>query len=170
MSKDSPALECYIGVVSRQSREDFFEVHGFSREVIMFSIPAYGVLFKCCAGGTLIDLEFGAFFALLRFVKTSLAKERIRKIRVYSSEPRFVYALVNRGPLMAARRGRKRMFESYLSRFDIEVRLIPQRKNQASTSPVCLPSTPRGQVPPIRPRTGKQERGRIRPLQKGIQI
>jgi hypothetical protein len=138
--------------------------------MILFAIPNYGVLFKCRAGGDLLDLEFGAFFALLRFVKTSLAGERIKTIRVNSSNPSFVFTLANRGPLIAARPGRRKMLEDYLSRFDIEVRLVPRHRNQARLSPIDLPAIPREQTSPLRTRARRRSRGHFRPIQKGLMI
>jgi len=170
MSDESRIIDCYIGAISQPLQEVYLEVNGFSRGMILFAIPSYGVLFKCRAGGDLLDLEFGAFFALLRFVKTSLAKERIRTIRVHSSNPRFVFTLANRGPLIAVRPGRRKMFEDYLSKFDIEVCLIPRCKNQAQMSPNDLPSIPREQTPPLKPRAENRSRGRFRPIQKGLMI
>ena len=170
MSDEARVVDCYIHALSRPLQEVYLEVNGFSRGMILFAIPHYGVLFKCRAGGDLLDLEFGAFFALLRFVKTSLAGERIRKIRVNSSNPRFVFTLANRGPLIVARPGRRKMLEDYLSKFDIEVRLVPRSRNQAQLSPTDLPSIPREQTSPLKPRAGSRSRGHFRPIQKGLMI
>jgi hypothetical protein len=170
MTDESRIIDCHIGALSQPPQEVYLEVNGFSRGMILFAIPSYGVLFKCRAGGDLLDLEFGAFFALLRFVKTSLAGERIRKIRVNSSNPRLVFTLANRGPLIAARPGRRKMLEDYLSKFEIEVRLIPRRKNQAQLSPTDLPSIPREQTSPLILRKGSRSRGHFRPIQKGLMI
>jgi hypothetical protein len=170
MSDKSRILDCYIGALSRPFQEVYLEINGFTRGMVLFAIPSYGVLFKCRAGGDLLDLEFAAFFALLRFVKTSLAKERITTIRVHSSNPHFVFTLVNDGPLITARPGRRKMYEDYLSKFEIEVRLIPRCKNQARMSPTDLPSIPKEQTPPLKPRTGSRSRGRFRPIQKGLII
>ena len=170
MSDTPRALECYIGTLSRPLQESYLEINGFSREMIMFAIPAYGVLFRCRAGGDLLDLEFGAFFSLLRFIKTSLASERIKRIRVNSSDPQFVFALALQGPLISARAGRQKMLEGYLSIFDIGVRLVPRRSNQVYLSPADMPSTPKEQTPPLKPRRDSRSRGRFRPIQKGLAI
>ncbi|MCX6833845.1 MAG: hypothetical protein NTW07_01715 [candidate division Zixibacteria bacterium] len=170
MSDEARVVDCYIHALSRPLQEAYLQVNGFSRGMILFAIPSYGVLFKCRAGGDLLDLEFGAFFALLRFVKTSLVGERIKTIRVNSSNPSFVFTLVNRGPLIAARPGRRKMLEDYLSGFHIEVRLIPRPRNQAQLSPTDLPSIPREQTSPLRPRASRGFRGYFRPIQKGLMI
>lgn len=170
MSDESRILDCYIGALSRPFQEVYLEANGFSRGMILFAIPSYGVLFKCRAGGDLLDLEFGAFFALLRFVRTSLAKERIKAVRIHSSNPLFVFTMANRGPRIATRPGRRKMLEDYLSKFDIEVRLVPRRKNQAQMSPSDLPSIPKEQTSPLKPRAGSRSRGRFRPIQKGLTI
>jgi hypothetical protein len=168
MSDEPRVLDCYIGAISRPLQEAYLETNGFSRGMILFAIPSYGVLFKCRAGGDLLDLEFGALFALLRFIKTSLAKERIGGVRIHSSNPLFVFTMANCGPRIATRPGRRKMLEEYVSKFDIEIQLVPRRKNQAQMSPTDLPSIPKEQSSPLKPRAGSRFRGRFRPIQKGL--
>lgn len=168
MSENSAPVDCYLGSFSRQLEETYLQDNGFSRGMIMFAIPCHGVLFKCRAEGNLLDLEFGAFFSLLRFVKTSLVKEKIKAVRVHSSNPVFVYSILNEGSLLKSRRRRYNMFRQYMSQFNIEVALVPARRNQAFTPPLDFPSIPKNQTPPLKPRAADNQRVRFRPIQKGI--
>ncbi|MCD6248863.1 MAG: hypothetical protein J7J98_00855 [candidate division Zixibacteria bacterium] len=125
-------VDCYIGAFKAPLQEAYLENHGFSRGMILFAIPSYGVLFRCRADGDLMDLEFGAFFALLRFIKTSLAKEQIKNLRVFSSTPKFVFTMMNRGPELRNRPNREKMLKKYCDRYYIQPELIPINRNLVS--------------------------------------
>jgi len=163
-------LDCYIGSFTRPLQEAYLEANGFSRGMILFSIPSHGVLFKCRADGDLLDLEFGAFFSLLRFIKTSLAKEKITSIRVHSSNCEFVFALKNNSRQVQGRRQRARMLKEYRNLFDIQTSLVSAIKNQTSVAPGDFSSTPKDQTPSIKPRPGKRSKIRFGPIHKGLSL
>jgi hypothetical protein len=165
-----PRIDCYIGSFCRPLQETWLEDRGFSHGMIMFAIPSQGILFKCRAEGNRIDLEFGAFFSLLRFIRTSLAKENIKAIRVLSSDPEFVFAVLNRGRHLSARPRRYKMFREYLARLDVQVAFVPAQRNRTAISPTEYPSVPRDVVPPLQPRATGTRPVRFRPIQKGIRL
>jgi hypothetical protein len=136
----------------------------------MFAIPSYGLLFKCRAAGDLIDLEYAAFFALLRFVKTSLAKEKITALQVLSSNPAFVFSLTNGGIRLTGRPQRRKMLAEYQSVFNLTISYIAKLDNKTIIPPTEYPSTPADQSPVIDPGSGKQARLGFKPIQKGIDL
>lgn len=170
MDTSANPVECFIGSFCRPLKEAYLTAHGFSRGMILFAIPSYGVLFKCRADGDLLDLEFGAFFALLRFIKTSLAGEKIRSVRVCSSNPEFVFSMMNGGRQVPPRPERFRMLDQYRDLFNIQVSLVPALKNKTRVPPGEFPSTPKDQTPPFKPELGDRSRIRFKPIQKGVTL
>lgn len=170
MDTSAKPIDCFIGSFSRPLKEAYLTAHGFSRGMILFAIPGFGVLFKCRAEGDLLDLEFGAFFALLRFIKTSLAGEKIKSVNVHSSNPEFVFALMNNGEQISHRPERVRMLDQYRETLDIHVSLVPALKNRTGVPPGEFPSTPRDQTPALRPKTSDLSRIRFKPIQKGVAL
>jgi len=163
-------VDCYIESFQRPLHEAYLEANGFSRGMILFAIPDYGILFKCRASGNLLDLEFGAFFALLRFVRTSLNKEKITTVRVNSSNPEFVFTLLNDGPKLKARPQRHRKLKQYREHLEIQVALVPPFRNKTRVRPGDFPSTPKDQTAPLKPRRGGRSKALFRPFQKGIAL
>jgi len=170
MKISSGPVDCYIGAFKAPLQEAYLETHGFSRGMILFAIPSYGVLFRCRADGDLLDLEFGAFFALLRFIKTSLAKEQIKNLRVFSSTPEFVFTMMNRGPGLEDRPKREKMLKKYCNHFDIQTALIPAYKNQAALAPGDFCCTPKHLIPPVKLSRRSQSKIRFQPIQKGLSL
>jgi hypothetical protein len=163
-------VNCHIGSFQRPLQEAWLETNGFSRGMILFAIPDYGILFKCRASGSLLDLEFGAFFALLRFVRTSLGKEKIKAVRVHSSNPEFVFSVLNEGPKLKARRRRHKKLKQYRQHLEIQIALVPPLRNKTRVAPTDFPSTPEGQAAPLKARRGGQAKALFRPIQKGISL
>jgi hypothetical protein len=163
-------VDCYIGAFKAPLQETYLDEHGFSRGMILFAIPSYGVLFRCRADGALLDLEFGAFFALLRFIKTSLSKEKIKELRVLSSNPEFVFTMMNRGPALEDRPKREKMLKTYCTHFEIQTALIPANKNQAGLGPGDFCSTPKHLPAPVKPGKSSRSKSRFQPIQKGLSL
>ena len=70
MKETSSVLTGYIAAYRIPSLDPYLEKLGFSKGMILFSIPELGIVFRCRVDGRLIDLEFGAFFALLKIIQT----------------------------------------------------------------------------------------------------
>lgn len=170
MNSGPKSIDAYIGSFRRPLEEAYLQELGFGKGMIMFAIPCYGVLFKCRAEGDLIDLEFGAFFALLRFIKTSLVIESLKTVRVHSSNPDFVFAVMNQGAIITGNPERARMLKEYRDQHDIQVALVPAIRNQTRVPPGDFPSTPRDQASPIQTKATDKLRIRFRPIQKGTAL
>lgn len=170
MKTTARPLECFIGSFNRPRQESYLDENGFSRGMIIFAIPSHGILFKCRAAGSLVDLEFGALFALLRFIKTSLAKEKIKAVSIHSSNPEFVFAIANKGDVVRKKPQRAKMLKEYLQQFKLQIALVPPQKNKTGVAPGDFPSTPADQVPPLKPKSGDRSKVRFKPIQKGLSL
>lgn len=169
MKKSTP-VECHISSFILPHLEPYLEANGFARGMILFSIPDYGVLFKCRAQGNTVDLEFGAFFSLMRFIKKSLEKEKIKAVHVHSSNPHFVFALANSTREVSKNTERKKMLAKNMKDFLITVSYTPPANNKTLIPPAEYPSTPEGQTPPLQPEGHRGKKSEFRPIQKGIRL
>ena len=169
MNKSTP-VECHISSFVLPHLEPYLEANGFARGMILFSIPDYGVLFKCRAQGNSVDLEFGAFFSLMRFIKKSLGKEKIKAVHVHSSNPHFVFALANSTGEVSKNTERKKMLAKNMKDFQITVSYTPPANNKTLVPPLEYPSTPEGQTPPLQPDSRQGKKSEFRPIQKGIRL
>ncbi len=170
MKKKPISLTCFIAACNTPKTDSYLVENDISNGLINFAIPAFGVLFKCRASGDLLDLEFGAFFALLRFVKEKFRKDTINKLLVLSSSPPFVFSIGNPGSYIKTGSAREKLLKEHLKSFDLSVGFIEPNRNQALALTSDFSSTPVGVEPPFKPGNKDQERIEFKPIQKGIQI
>ena len=170
MEVSKEPLDCYIGCFRRPLKEPYLRDNGFSRGMIQFAIPSHGVLFRCRADGSHLDLEFGALFALLRFVHTSLSNEKIKAVRVHSSHPELVFSVLHNSRQVRDDEQRLALMKKYRALFDIQVDYVPPHKNQTRLAPGDFPSTPLGQEPPIKPKNTGSRRPSFKSIQKGLHL
>lgn len=163
-------LDCYIGCFRRPLAEPYLRDNGFSQGMIQFAIPSHGVLFRCRADGSYLDLEFGALFALLRFIHTSLAGKKIKAVRVHSSHPELVFAVAHNSRQIRDDQQRLKLMQKYRALFDLQVCYVPPQKNQTRLSPGQFPCTPRGQEPPVKPKSQTSRPPNFRSIQKGLNL
>ena len=98
---------------------------------MMFSIPELGILFRCRAAGPAIDLEFGALFALLRFIQSKLPDQKISKLHIFSSNPEFVFSFTGNSRHLKPETERMKLLTEYNRQFQMAVSFIDAVKNQA---------------------------------------
>ena len=165
--KSSPA---YIASVIREHSDRYLHEHSFCRGMVIFAVPDYGVLFKCQAEGRKIDLEFGAFFSLLRFVEKSMAGEKIGKLCVYSSLPEFVFAFSGQSRHLAPDSERMRLLKERTVKLGASVSYIEPSRNLALCSPADYPAVPKGKKVVVLSTLSDDTRKLFRPIQKGIRI
>lgn len=170
MASESKPVDCYIAAYHNSHMDPYFEKRGFSRGLILFAIPSYGILFRCRAEGDTVDLEFGAFFALLRFVKTRLEKQKISKLVVYSSNPEFVFSFAGYGRHIARGSARDKLIREYGQTFNVAVSYVEPRKNQSLVASADFPSMPAGRELPFKPASDDSARGEFKPILKGLKI
>ncbi|MBD3258714.1 hypothetical protein GF377_09800 [candidate division GN15 bacterium] len=167
---DSTPIDCYICSLTQKTMEPDLVSRGIGRGMIVFAIPGYGVLFKCRAEGSLIDLEFGAFFALLKFVKESMPKDRIKRLKIHSSSPEFIFTLSNKGPQLRQNKERTDLLKESLAGLTVEVAYVKRLNNRALVPAAEYPSTPTDRRPLIQPSPDDSDKVQFKPLQKGIRL
>jgi hypothetical protein len=109
---------------------------------MLFSIPELGIVFRCRVDGRLIDLEFAAFFALLKFIQTKLAGQKVKALRVLSSNPEFLFAFTQSGNPTLMNPARKQLLAEYQKKLKIEIVYVKARSNEALVSVANCPPLP----------------------------
>ncbi|MBI5265707.1 MAG: hypothetical protein HY851_00595 [candidate division Zixibacteria bacterium] len=170
MTKTGTATTAYIAAIERPIIDQYLGQQGFSKGLILFAVPDYGIVFKCLADGSPVDLEFGAFFALLKFVETSLAAEKISQLHILSSNPEFVFAFTGHSGHLTPGSSREQLLEQHARQLKFDVAYIEPWNNQTRVSVVDFPSVPEGRKVTVK---SKLTTGRVvgfKPLQKGIKV
>lgn len=170
MSQKKTALNCYIGSSTKSHSDTFLERQGISHGLVMFAAPDIGLMFRCRAEGERIDLEFGAFFSLLKFLKTYLVKDAAHDLRVYSSNPEFVLSFLPNSRHLAKGTAREQLLQEFSKEYAIQVFYIEPRDNRCLVSPSDYPSLPDGSSSMLKPNVKSDNRSEFRPLQRGIQL
>lgn len=170
MSIPGKSSVAYVASVVGSHVDPYLTLHQFSHGMVIFAVPDYGVLFKCRAEGRLIDLEFGAFLSLLKFVETSLASEKIGALTVYSSQPEFVFAFSGQSKHLAADSDRMRLLKERTAKIKATVHYVEPRHNAALWPAADYPAVPQGQIVKVTSALLDDSRRIFRPIQKGVRI
>lgn len=170
MSTPGKSITAYVASVVGSHVDPYLTLHQFSHGMVIFAIPDYGVLFKCRAEGKLIDLEFGAFFSLLKFVETSLASEKIGALTVFSSQPEFVFAFSGQSKHLTPVGERMRLLKERTARLNATVMYVESNRNAALWPASDYPAVPKGQIVKVTSALLDDSRRMFRPIQKGIRI
>jgi len=169
MGKKALPVDCYIFSLSRR-QESYLESEGFAAGLILFAIPSMGLLFKCRAEGDPLDLELAALASAVRFMKKSLYDQKIKTVKVHSSNPEFVFCLSKgQGELVNSDKCLK-LLRSIKSEMDILVSYVTVSNNKALVSPTDYPSAPVDQKTILRPTIEERTRTSFKPIQKGITL
>lgn len=169
-SNTAKPVVCFVGAGELPVTDPTLARRGLSSGMMFFSIPAYGVQFKCRASGSLIELEFAAFLSLLKTIKDSLADQKIRSIHIFSANPEFVFAFTGKSRHLKKGSERERLIKEYGKGLQMAVSLIPLRQNKALASPADYPSLPKGVDTAMKPNLSDQLQGSIKPFQTGIKL
>ncbi|PWB71828.1 hypothetical protein C3F09_07420 [candidate division GN15 bacterium] len=136
----------------------------------MFAAPELGLMFRCRAEGTPIDLEFGAFFSLLKFLKTYLVKDATRDLYICSSNPEFVMSFRPNSRHLAKGTTREVLLREYLNEYTIQVGFVEPHRNLCLMSPIEYPSLPEGYKTVLKPNVKTDKHCEFKPFQRGIRL
>lgn len=164
------AVKCFVVGLNHCSIDPALESQGVANGIMMFSIPEFGIIFRCRAAGQPVDLEFGALFALLKFIQSKLADQKIKKLHIFSSNPEFVFSFAGNSRHLKADTERMRLLTDFNHEFQMAVSFIDAIKNQALVSPADYPSMPAGRSVDLKKDDGDRSKPRFRPVQKGIKL
>lgn len=170
MDKPDPPVKCYTAAFHNREIDPYLENKGFTHGMIIFSVPAFGVLFRCRAQGTLIDLEFGALFALLKFVKTHLAEEKVKAVTILSSNPEFVFSFSGNTRHLEPGGERARLLAEFSRQFKLSIAFVEPIDNKALISPADYPSLPEPNEVGFKPDPEDPKKISFWPFQTGLEL
>jgi len=161
---------CYTAAFHNTKIDPYLEQKGFTHGLVAFSVPAFGVLFRCRAQGTLIDLEFAAFFALLKFIKTRLAEAKVKALTILSSNPEFVFSFTGNSRHLETGSERARLLSEYAREFRLSIAFTEPFGNKALISPADYPSLPDPNAVRLRPDREDLKKTGFRPFQRAVKL
>jgi hypothetical protein len=159
--------KCYIGHQENLVLDPFLEGHGFARTIISFAVPSQGVLFRCRAGGSSLDLEFAALFALLKFLKESARKGSLSRLQILSSYPEFIFAFTGSTPHLHRGSARELLLREYNHRFKMRIGYVEPINNRAYILTSDFPSFPSDREAELNPDPGSPG-SEFKPYQRGV--
>ena len=170
MKSGKEPIVCHISSYRNRDIDPVLERNGFCHGMVTFAIPSLGILFRCRADGARLDLEFGGFFSLLKFIKTSLKDEKISNIRVLSSDAEFVFAFTGNSHHLVKGSERDRLLREYAKGLKISVGYVEPHRNQTLISPDDYPSIPTDRQASLKPDPEDARKAQFKPFQRGIQL
>ena len=168
--KTTDGVKCFIVGLKPKSIDPVLEAHGVVGGLVVFSIPELGILFRCRAEGEQIDLEFGALFALLKFIKTKLSDRKIKQLHIFSSNPEFVFSFTGNSCHLQPESGRIKLLAEFNREFHMAVSFIDAINNLALVSPADYPSMPESKSFNLSPDKPESTKPRFEPLHRGIKL
>ncbi len=169
-NKYKKPLTVFISSYQIPRLDPFLEKNEFCNGMILFSVPEFGILFRCRAEGELIDMEFAAFFALLKFITTDLKSEKIRDIIVCSSNPEFVFSFTGNSPNLKGNSSRMQLVKDYQKKMNIKIGYIESLKNKSLISAADYPSMPKEYNIILSKEKSRFNESSFKPFQKGIRL
>lgn len=170
MSENIRPIVAYIGGVSHPLADSALEKQGLSHGLVMFAVPDLGIQFRCRAEADRLRLEIGAFFSLLRFLKTRLPRVKIEALEVRSSLPEFVFSLGGKTGAFAKDTEWSRLLAEYTPHMQITTRYVEPRLNRCLLPPSEFPSVPETTKPLLTPTWDDRTKFTIKPFQRGIEL
>ena len=168
--KAADGVKCFIVGLKPETTDPALAARGVVSGLVIFAIPELGILFRCRADGDPVDLEFGALFALLKFVKTKLTDQNLKKLHILSSNPEFVFAFTGNSKHLKPGSERMKMLAEFNRHFQMAVGFIDAIKNQALVSPADYPSMPETRSIKIAQDVMDSKELRFEPLRKGPKL
>lgn len=109
---------------------------------VSFTVPDYGILFRCQAAGARADLEMVAFLALLRFIEHNKVLFKNHRVRILTDFPLLVYLMQNEGPINEGLLAVREQAHQYGKEIDFAVEWIDEKHNRAGHSVADIPAMP----------------------------
>jgi hypothetical protein len=167
----SPTV-CHVAALTRPLSDSSLANQGVSQGLVLFGIPSAGILFRCRAEGTILDLEFGSILSALRFITHDLKQETIRSVRILSSQPKLVFALYGRDfkAMKAEGDGAFSLLAEYARMITISVEFVPPQRNLALLRVGEYPTMPEGKILEVNPEWTLPKMHQIKPIQTGVKL
>ena len=170
MDKDNHPIKCYIAAIQNKVTDKFLEKAGFSKGIISFSIPDYGIIFRCRSEGNIMEMEFAVFFSLLKFITTKLSEQKIKKITVFSSNPAFIFSFAGDTPFFKKGSANRQLLDEFSKLLNISIAYVKPLENKALISPADYPTLPEGKKIELPFDQNELMKTEFKPFQKGIKL
>ena len=163
---------CHVAAVTRPLRDQTLAEQGVSSGLVLFGIPSAGILFRCRAEGTTLDLEFGAVLSALRFITHDLKEEKITSVRILSSQPKLVFALHGRDFKTMKKEdwGALSLLAEYARQLTISIEFVPPQRNLALIGVGDYPAMPEGRKLEVNSEWTIAKMHQIKPIQTGVKL
>ena len=170
MATQKKITKCFIASYVHPEQDPVLEKHRISNGLISFTIPNYGVVFRCIGEGDLLTMEFSLFFSLLEFIQTKLKEEKIEAVQVVSSNPQFIFSFSTYSDALKEGTAYRQLLNNYMKKISIQVAYVKPQNNQALSSIADCPSMPKHKTVGLA--INKEELSRIefKAVQKGLKF
>jgi hypothetical protein len=170
MADSASAVQCFIASFERPAEDSKLVEAGLCTGMVVFSVPELGILFRCRAQGTGVEMEFGAFFALLKFIREKLKHDRIVAVHVNSSHPEFVFAFTGQSGHLKPGTKRRKLLKRLTAGLKVTVSFVEPQRNQALLPAYAYPSLPEGKSLKFGPTSESSPTPVFKPFQRGIHL
>lgn len=139
--------------------------------IISFSIPDFGVMFRCRINAQFFRLTSLAAATALRFVEKSLTDAGVEKIELLTDSPGFYFAVTPQELDGVKHISRPDILGEYRRKFHLSAKLIDRSENSARFSCEALPQAPTDVAPALKLDANIwKSAGKMLPLQDGVDL
>jgi hypothetical protein len=165
-------VACYVAAIAHPLIDSRLASQGVSQGLVLFGIPSAGILFRCRAEGTILDLEFGAILSALRFITHDLKQETIGAVRILSSQPKLVFALYGRDfkSMQMDGDGAFALLAEYAHKIALTIEFVPPQRNLALVRVGDYPAMPEGRKLEVNAEWALPKLHQIKPIQTGVKL
>lgn len=112
--------------------------------IVSFAVPEYGVLFRCQAEGSRIDLEAIALMSFLRFADHNVEIFGNRRLQIYTDYPVLAFIMNHESGGGQGVEAVRKEARKFAEKIGFEIALIDSRGNRAAKAVTHIPEMPVG--------------------------
>ncbi len=144
------SLVCHVGHSINKQIDPALSAIGFSKGLVLFSIPDLGVLFKCRAQGTPFALEAAALCSALQFICNDIDKQLRSAVIIRTSFPSLLFATYQPTLGISFSAEQQEILNFFKGRCNYTVTFVERHLNRALKQSVELASVPANQPVPMK--------------------
>lgn len=166
-----PPVKLFIAADPLKTVLEPTDFHEKIPAIISFSIPDYGVMFRCRVNAQFFRLTSLAAATALRFVEKSLKEAQAEEIILLTDSPGFYFAVTPQELDGVEHTSRPDILGEYRKSFKLTPSLIERSANSARFNCEALPKSPTDVIPPLAlDENIWKSAGKMMPLQDGIDM
>ena len=112
--------------------------------IVSFAVPDYGLLFRCLAEGSRVELEVVALLSFLRFAEHNIEIFQKRELEIYTDFPVLAYIMNNDSVSGQELDAVRREAQKAARKLQFKVTFIDSPSNRAAGSAGDIPAMPIG--------------------------